>query len=533
MARKSRKPPIVSDIGAISPKYKYTAGAYLRISVENDTSINIQKLLINDFLKLEEDISLYKFYIDNDVSSFDDKRPAFEELIKDAAGGVINCIVVKDLSRFGRNYIETGDYISQVFPACGIRFISLFDNYDSKKDIGGPSIGMILTTIVNSSYSYDISSKVKSAIRTKQVNGKYIAARLIYGYKKCFETDETSYSIDEKAAEVVSGIFSWALSGESAYAIAGKLNALEIPSPYEHKVKSGEVKPLARQQIWTERTVADILRNRSYTGCFIAGKYQTISGRIKKAIRAPEDEWIVINDHHPLIISMECFEIVQSILIAKKHRDTQRLNKCDADKYLSDKLFCGICGRKMKRRVLNQKTYYACPRSVEVKNGCIGKMISAIALKSDIFDYIQMQIEQAEDYREKQMRFEKSFAFTMRENYINDNLRELSLRLSNLESSKADLFDKVSNESVYTIEDYMSYSAYNSLNKQALENEIKQLEKEQADYSINHSPDSWWVTDLLSYKESEELTEDMYNGLLGRILVFRNYTEIQLKYREL
>jgi hypothetical protein len=434
-----------------------------------------------------------------------------------------------DLSRFGRNYIETGDYIHRIFPLCGIRFISLLDHYDSKNDIGGPDLGVLIRTIVNSSYSTDVSEKIKATIRTKQQNGNFVAALYPYGYKKSYKDGKVCFDIDDNAAQVVKDIFTWASSGESAYVIAGRLNEAGISSPRKHIAESNGLKMARVSLIWTYRAVTDILKNCVYTGDIVMGKTRNPVGKLNQPQKTPKNEWIIRKNHHDPIVSKECFEKVQEILGSKKCSYLSKQSVAFVNKYLSNKLFCGICERKMKRRIWNQKLYFMCPRLTEARKGCQSSAISAENLLHDIFDYIHVEIERAALYKTKQADFEKSFPFRYKEAYIKSRLSLLSSRLTKLKSAKSELRIKAMERELYTAVDYFMHEEFAGQTIQEIESEIVILEKMMSDYRNNVSSNCWWVSGLLKYVGARELTEEMYDGLLKRITVKNGNVDIQLK----
>jgi DNA invertase Pin-like site-specific DNA recombinase len=529
MARKSRKHLNNIKNASEQPTYKYIAGVYLRVSVEGKTSIENQRFLADSFIELNQEISLHKVYIDNGVSSFADERPEFDALINDAANGIINCIIVSDLSRFGRNYLETGDYICRIFPTCGIRFISLRDHYDSKNDIGGPSLGVLIKTIINSSYSSDVSEKIKSTIRTKQQNGSFIAAKFPYGYTKKFNNGKTDFAIDEDAAEIVRNIFAWALLGESAYSIAGRLNELGTSSPKSHAVKNNRFEMVGISPIWTHRIVTDILQNRAYIGELVMGKTRNPIGKLNQPHKIPKNEWIISKNHHSQIISTECFEKLQSLLRARKREYIPKQKNTFSDEYLDEKLFCGICGRKMKRRVWNQKLYYLCPRLTEARRGCFSRAISADNLKKDIFECIQTEILRASQYKAKQSEFERSLKFKLQTDYVDSRLLIAKSKLSKFRSAKTKLYLKVFEGETYILSDYFIYEELVEQKIRTIEAEITMLEKHKMDYNNNFSSDCWWVNGLLRYAETSELLEEMYNFLIQKISV--NVGDIDVRFK--
>ena len=517
MARKSRKGNNISQ--AEKTKHQYAAGAYIRVSVEKDSSIETQKSIINGFVAEHPDIDLVKVYVDNGVSSFFNVRPEFDMMIDDAKAHTIDCIITRDLSRLGRNYIEIGDFVEQIFPAWGVRFISISEMYDSNKS--NPNLLLMASrNLVNSSYSYDISAKVKATVQVRQQHGNYIGAALPYGYVKQAICNKTSWSIDESSALVVRQIFEWAATNESAYAIATRLNDSDIPSPKAYKGKG--------TSFWSRRSVMDILRNRAYIGCLIAGKTRTPDWQLRNPMRAPSLEYIVTENHHDAIIDRDLFERIQHLLNARKTPASLMRFRTSDDSYLESVLFCGNCGRKMKRRIWKGKTYYICPRTMEAKNGCSTRSISEDSLKYDVFDTIQVAVEKAARYYEEQLATEKDLAFKVARRYTESLLHSLESQRQLISQLTMELFEQFS-DGLYTQSDY-------SLIRRVLQNQTETLKLEVhyhkdrlRHYDENIASYSPSVKSLLKYETVGSLSNEMVRELVAAVKCYAGYVDITLK----
>lgn len=327
-------------------------------------SIGNQRELIRAYIHEQHDIELYDIYVDDGFSGSNFDRPEFKRMISDIEAGRVNCVIVKDLSRFGRDYIETGRYIQKVFPAFGVRFIALTDHYDSlHTDAGESGIVLPVKNFINDSYCRDISTKVKSQLEVKRKNGECIAPFALYGYRKA-ENNKNQLIIDEYAADIVRKIFEWKIDGMAVSAIAEKLNRLGVLSPKEYKKFigsnyrggfSGMVKSM-----WSSSTVKRILTNEMYLGHLIQGKTEKINYKLKKSIEKPKEDWVKVEDTHEAIISEENFLIVQNLL----KTDCRVSPVTEKNSLFTGILFCGDCGEQMIRRVNRykdtQKVYYIC-----------------------------------------------------------------------------------------------------------------------------------------------------------------------------
>ena len=356
---------------------KYQADAYLRLSYtadrsEESDSISNQKKLIEDFAASHPDIELVSERVDDGYSGVLFDRPAFQEMMADIMAGKINCVIVKDLSRLGREYIETGRYLQRIFPAYGVRFISVNDNIDTANEQNGDDLSIGLKNLLNDTYCRDISVKTRSALLTKRQKGDYVGACPIYGYRKDPE-NRNRLVIDEYSARVVRDIYRRRIDGASAKKIAEELNALGILSPLAYKISRGLPHPTggyadSQDAKWSAHSVIRILQDETYTGVLLQGKQETHNHKLKNIRVKPREEWIRTEKAHEPIITKRDFELVQSIMPL----DT-RTTPDGKEVYLfSGLLICGCCGGRMTRKTntVNGKkyVYYHCPAGR--KKGC-------------------------------------------------------------------------------------------------------------------------------------------------------------------
>lgn len=294
----------------------YTADAYFRLSredgdkAESDSIVN-QKALVREFLKAHPEIQVYKEQVDDGYTGVSFERPAFQEMLEDIRAGRVNCVIVKDLSRFGRNYIEAGRYIEKIFPYLGVRFIAINDNIDTATEMSASDEMLIpFKNLINDAYCRDISVKVRSHLDVKRESGQYISPFAPYGYKKSPE-NKNQLVVDEKAAAIVRQIFKWKIEGMSAARIADKLNGLGIPTPMDYKRMNGENYQCCfrkkEDSKWTANSVRRILCNEVYTGVLVQGKTFSPSYKIRKRIPKEEKDWIRCENCHEAIISAEEF----------------------------------------------------------------------------------------------------------------------------------------------------------------------------------------------------------------------------------
>ena len=302
---------------------KFQAAAYLRLSYtenrENESdSIANQKKLIEDYVKGRPDIELVSEKVDDGYSGILFDRPAFQEMMQDITEGRVNCVIVKDLSRLGREYIETGRYLRRIFPAYGVRFIAINDNIDTAHEHAGDDLSISMKNIINDAYCHDISVKTRSALAVKRRNGDYVGACPVYGYRKS-EENRNRLVVDEYAARVVRDIFRARIDGRSAKKIADELNALGVLSPLAYKVNRGLPHPTGgfadrKDAKWSATTVIRILQDEIYTGTLVQGRRGTVNHKIKDVVKRPAEEWVRVENAHDPIIRKADFDLVQSIM---------------------------------------------------------------------------------------------------------------------------------------------------------------------------------------------------------------------------
>ena len=356
---------------------KYQATAYIRLSYTDDRSsesdsVTNQRKLIENFIERNPDIQIVSEKIDDGYSGIIFDRPAFKEMMQDITDGRINCVIVKDLSRLGREYIETGRYLRRVFPTYGVRFIAITDNIDTAHEGSGDDLTVSVKNIMNEAYCRDISIKTRTSLDIKRRNGDFVGAFPVYGYMKS-EENKNLLVPDPYASRVVQDIFRMRLDGTSALRIATVLNEMGILSPLAYKKNNGF--PYAKHGYadkedckWSATTIIRILQDETYIGTLVQGKQGTPHYKIKQMEQRPSSEWIRVPDAHEPLIAKQDFELVQRI----RRLDTRTSPKQDTVYLFSGVLICGCCGSRMTRKTNQVKGkeyhYYYCPTGK--KHGC-------------------------------------------------------------------------------------------------------------------------------------------------------------------
>ena len=383
----------------------WNATLYLRLSrddgdKEESNSITGQRELLRDYIRNRPEFHEYAVRIDDGFTGSNFERPDFKKMMEDVKEGRTDCIIVKDLSRFGRNYLDAGEYIEKIFPFLGVRFIAVNDNYDSLAGKNASDDLIIpFKNLINEAYCRDISVKVRTQLEIKRKSGQYIGAFAVYGYMKD-EADKNRLVVDEYAADVVRDIFKWKLEGMSPQDIASRLNQSGILSPMEYKkslvMKFATSFKANPQAVWSANAVLRILKNQVYIGVLTQGKETTPSYKVRKRVTKPEDEWAVIPDGHEAIIRREDFESVQKVLSL----DTRRSPEDSNVQLFSGMVFCGECGASMVRKTVpsgNKKyVYYVCSAHKQDKS-CSSHGIRDAALEEVVLETIKQYIRDVVD----------------------------------------------------------------------------------------------------------------------------------------
>ena len=450
MARKSRKNNISNQNTVSKPNFTINTAFYIRLSVKDNknrgNSIEHQQMLLKNFVAVNPEFQVIKTYIDNGKTGTNFERPAFQEMLQDIEAGKIQCVIVKDLSRLGRNYIDTGYYIQSYFPSYKVRFIALNENFDTETEDSN-NILLPVLNMINESYALDTSKKVREQAVRDMKAGKFIGARPPYGYKKSPD-DCHKLIVDEETAPVVKQIFQWVLEGVSLEKIALQLNEANILTPSFYERKRGIIRKESSlgQGYWNTFTIIHIIENETYTGDMVQGKSVTIQ---HKQIKTDKKDWIVVKNTHEAIISNETFEKAQQcrIEIDKKSKFKNKIPY--TENVLKGKIFCQCCGKNLNRGRKITKTkgeiyYFFCITNWRIKKGnCEGvrinerklfqKILSLFDEKRNLFlekeQYLQQQIQsmqknmvlwkQQQTALEMQMNEKRLYLQALYENLIN------------------------------------------------------------------------------------------------------------------
>lgn len=508
---------------------EYMAALYLRLSKEDgdkeeSDSIANQRALGMDFIGRNTDIKLYDEFSDDGYTGSNFERPRFQDTIDLILQGKINCVVVKDLSRFAREYIDAGYYLEKLFPAIGVRFISINDNIDYKVDSSNNTkLIVAFKNILNDSYIRDTSVKIRSHLEVKRQSGAYIGAFVVMGYKKS-EEDKHKIVVDKEAAVLIKQIFSLYFMGISATAIAHKLNIENVPSPAEYKKLSGsKFKANAQKRHkaqWSAKAIIRILSNPIYTGTLIQGKHTTINYKVKKVIEKDSSEWAVKYNNHEAIIPQDYFERVQHLL----KQDT-RVNPGNKEPYLfSGFLKCGDCGDSLIRRTnkYNGKiyVYYMCSQN-KLKMGCTSHRVSESVLYESVFTAINTYCKNVAQLSERLSAIPLDELKAVKLAKIDRATCDKKTEINDLERTIA-LVERRFIDKKESKESYEEVCSDIKASITSLEKEIAQLsdEKENIQYEIQKS--MAWIQVFSEKGEIKELNRLLLASLIKEIVVYED-----------
>ena len=509
----------------------YHAAIYVRLSKEDgdvagaskaeSNSISNQKELIRDFLKDKEDIVVVSERVDDGYSGSSFERPSFKLMLEDIKKGVVDCVVVKDLSRFGREYIDSGRYIERLFPALGVRFIAVNDGYDSLegKDQSDEII-IPFKNLINDAYCRDISVKIRSHLEVKRKNGEFIGSFAPYGYQKD-EGCRNRLVVDPVAAGVVRDIFRMKLHGMSQDAIAGRLNDMGVLSPMEYKSASGSNYQTSfktgERALWSSVTVRRILENECYVGNLVQGRQTTPNHKVKKYVVKPEKDWVRIEKNHEAVVSDRDFAIVQRLL----GMDT-RMSPEQSEVYpLAGMVVCADCGAAMVRKNVcsgkRKYRYYVCSRNKETKE-CASHRIGVERLEEAVLEVLKVQVANVLDLKRA---MEKVSEIPFQEL----DIRELERRIEQKEAEvlrcrelRNMLYEDMK-DGIVSKEDYRELHEAYTQRRDLAEEAVRQMKGEIEDILASNTDKYRWLDYFAEHGNIDRLTRNVAVELIERVKV--------------
>lgn len=515
-------------------------GIYLRLSRDDgdkieSESIHSQRELIKDFIGRNPAFRYKKEYVDDGYSGTNFDRPDFIRLMEDVKNGIINCVMVKDLSRLGRNYIETGRYIERIFPSLGLRLVAINDNYDSlDKNSSDNEIVVPFKNLINDAYCRDISLKIRSHLDVKRRDGQFIGSFAMFGYEKDGK-NKNHLVIDEDAAKTVEKIFELRMNGYSAQRIAEKLDALGLQPPYEYKRKRGlnynSGFKSADKPTWKREIVMRILNSEMYTGTMVQGKSKRINYKIKKSLPIEPTEWIVVENTHDPIIKRDTFELIQGL----SELDT-RVSPERSEVYpLCGFIKCGECGQNMVRRAVTRcgkKYYYYHCSTYKAGGNCTSHLISCKKLDEIVLIAFKRQTELLD-------KAENMISFISQDSgdrsgirLIRDQKDKLMAEIDRYGELKAKLYRDM-------VEGLIDRKQFNEINsrfdnsRSKVEESLRSVEQREQVLMNNQLRFQPWVENLVKYRDVTELSRSIVVSTMDRIVVnSADDVEVHFKFEE-
>lgn len=506
----------------------WQAALYVRLSREDgdkveSESILSQKAYLQDFLKGRSDLRLYQIYVDDGWSGTNFDRPQFLSMIEDIRARRVNCVIVKDLSRFGRNYIESGRYLETFFPMMRVRFISVNDHIDSYADPG--SLGNMIVpmkNVMNDEYCRDISTKVRSSLNIRRSQGKFIGSFAAYGYRKD-PADHNRLLIDEEAAQVVRSIYAWFLGGQSVLGIAQRLNAQGIPNPSEYKRRQGlKYRHPAGKKLdglWPDSSVRRILRNELYTGVMVQHRNEVISYKVQISRPVAEREWIRVDGTHEAIISRETFDLAQALFA----RDTRTAPGKVQVGVLSGFVKCADCGRAMNRKRISQPyrdyDYYICSTFKKMKKGaCTKHTIRSDRLEHVVLVTLQKQIALAVEMEELMTAIRSCEAASRSSQLLTAQLSGAEREQARIQQILLELYPDLKN-GLLSQPQYLALKKQYEAQLEGLEQTIARLREQAASLAEGRPEENDFISSFTQFRNITALTREVVVALVENIYV--------------
>ena len=555
MARKSRKTtPAVEPVVEAAPLQIFPTAIYARLSVENSgKSENVDVIanqieICKSYIADRPYLSLVDTYIDNGHTGTVFDRPEFNRLMTDSKSGRIKSLVVRDLSRFGRDYIETGTYLERIFPQIGLRFIAIKENYDNfDTDGSNESLMIPLQNMINALYSKDISRKVSTALKAQMEQGTFQKRNLPYGYR--WNEEHTNMVIDEETASYVRLIFQRKIEGWSMPMILDELDRLGAPNTELRKRQNGtRTGDGCSCKGWHKSTVYGILTNPHYVGDTVLGRSMVaIYKGIKSHNVKDKDEWIVFPNTHEAIISREDFQKVQDIMNAASEARQTKMQKSEEIRatlinLFDGKIFCADCGKKMyfhRKKVDKRKdggwyAFYECSTYVGRRyEHCTAHYIRQDRLERDVLAAIQLQVKAALDYDKLLDKLRGSEGEKNIRDKQNALITSLNLKLSGVSKKRTRLYEDFA-EGILDEEEYTF--AKKSYDEQFadLSRRLDEAVQRRSKFNEAMSVDNKWITLMKSVSTATQLSQELVDESVELVKIHEDgAVELVMKYGDI
>lgn len=522
----------------------WRAALYIRLSRDDgdkpeSNSVTNQREILKEHLKLRPDIAIYDIYIDDGWSGTNFDRPGFQRMMEDIYAGHVNCVVVKDLSRFCRNASEGGQYLDNIFVRYRVRFIAINNGLDTASGHMNAATQLIsvgVTNVINESVAATTSVNVRGTLNVNRQQGKFIGSFPTYGYLKD-PNDHHKLIIDEETAPIVRMIFEDFIRGCSIMGIAKKLNAMGIPNPSAYKRSKGlrYRHPAGEKNdgLWPDSSVRRILRNEMYIGNMIQGKNTTISYKIKQCRAVPKEDWIRVEGTHEAIIDRNTFEKAQSLF----NRNIRKSVKNDEILLFSGLIRCGHCGRIMSKKTNRHSYgtyhYYRCTTHNRMDTGkCTAQTIRVDRLEKAVLVYLQTMVDISVEYEALLDKIRRSSSRKNGSAALEKTLAQQQTQREGYQKAMLELYPDWKS-GILSQSEYLSLKADLLSKVQALDTSISQLQQTLDQYAGGMVQENAFLSSFQRYHNFTELNRAMLVELVKEIRIFEGgRLEIVLNFQD-
>ncbi|NBK78580.1 recombinase [bacterium D16-76] len=523
----------------VSTETPCQAMAYYRLSKDDGNahesdSIQNQRKLIHAYLQNHPYMELVDEAYDDGYTGTNYDRPGFRSVLEAINAGRVNCVIVKDLSRLGREYIETGKYLEMIFPSLGVRFIAINDDVDSSRHTSGDDIIIPIKNIMNESYCRELSKKLRRQFRIQRGNGEFLGAFASFGYCKSPD-DKHKLVIDDFAAEVVRGIFSLKLKGYSIEDIAAYLNNQKLLSPAEYKKSQGlryqSGFQSSQQSKWSPNAVRRILENPLYAGTLVQGKRGTPHYKLKQMRERQPEDWVTVEGNHPAVIDKLTFDLVQKLL----QRDTRKSKSCDTVLPLCGVVFCADCGRPLLRRSVTRgkrKFFYYICSGYKKGLGCTSHSFEQGRLEMAVLHALSHQIHVAVEIQAVLQEIGVDDINALRVKRLDIMIAQKNTELDGYRDFRMKLYEALGDDLINKEEYDIMRAKYTQLIEEGTQ-ALVELKKRRSEELKNQSADDLWLQQFSRYQGATALNREMVAALIDKVYVYEDKRiKIDFNYRD-
>lgn len=533
MARKSRKVDFVSVPKTAAPaavkqeKTVYRAGLYARLSLESGAdrergTIENQMELLKKFVDGADDIVVEREYMDISKTGTDFERDGFEEMMRDIRDGRINCVIVKDLSRLGRNYVEAGNYVERVFPFFEVRFIAVTDGFDSGR--ADADLSVCMANIFNEFYSRDLAKKVRASYRAHWKKGSNVSGNLAYGLMSD-PMDKHHIIADPDAAPVVLRIFQMFVDEKMGYAqIAKVLNGDGVigPKAYKHFKRTKEL-PKNYDAVWKGGTIARMLCNPYYAGDSRHNHHGRDSFGEKKQWEEPAENWILVEDTHDPVVPRALYLKAQERL-KEIHGSSPKYGKKNGGElacrnFYKKKIVCGDCGATMYLIKNTSGTAGFVCGNHQTRKICNRKSVLETAVNDEVLRVIRVHMNVYTDSMEMLKRMNRKTESMEKYDVLTKEIRRLHGKMENLAAHRQQLYEDYA-ERLIDAEQYEAFAEKDAAEEKELRQKVGEITEYQRKYDKNYCASRDWEAAVEKYRNTRHLTKKMVDAFVEKIEIF-------------